>query len=51
MVLTQAAFGQLGWEIQTWDGGSVMEIVNKWWFRVLYSVGVILLFVAILSGK
>ena len=49
--LTHAAFGQLGWEIQTWGGGSVMEIINKWWFRVLYSTGVMFLFVALLSGK
>lgn len=51
MVLTHAGFGQLGWEIQTWPGDSIMEKVNKWWFRTVYSLGVFLLFVAILSNK
>jgi hypothetical protein len=48
MLLTQAAFGQLGWEIQTWGGDSVIEAINKWWFRVLYSFGVIFLFVTMI---
>ncbi len=44
MLLTQSVFGKLGWEVQTWGGGSVMEMINEWWFRIIYSIGVILLF-------
>ncbi len=51
MLLTHAAFGQLGWEIQTHSGKSIIETINKYWFRELYSLGTLLLFIAILSGK
>jgi hypothetical protein len=48
MLLTHSVFGLLGWEIQTWAGGSVIEVINTWWFRILYSIGVILLFLTII---
>ena len=28
-----------GWEIQTYDGGSIVERVNQWLYRGLYCVG------------
>lgn len=48
LILTHAVFGKLGWEIQSFSGDTVLEVVNEWWFRVLYSIGIILLFIAMM---
>ncbi len=40
--LTLVAWGVLGrsgWEIQSWKGKSPPERFNRWWFEVLYVVG------------
>jgi len=39
-----AIFGKVGWEIQTINGESLPEIINKFWFRLVYTVGAFVLF-------
>ena len=45
-----ATFGQLGWEIQTLDDPTYVEQVNQFWFRIVFSLGMFFLFMAIFIG-
>jgi hypothetical protein len=47
MLLTHTVFNQLGWEL-TWGGNTLLEMMNKWSFRIIYSIGIILLFITML---
>lgn len=44
-----ATLGVLGWEIQTVKGRTLPEELNKFWFRLLYFLGTVLIFVSLLS--
>ena len=44
-----AVLGQLGFEIETWDGNSLPERINKYWFRILMVFGTYLLMVGMLA--
>ncbi|HIE34909.1 MAG TPA: hypothetical protein EYP79_01765 [Campylobacterales bacterium] len=41
-----AIFSKVGWEIQTIKGESLPEIINQFWFRLLYTIGAFFLFLA-----
>lgn len=41
-----SVWGKLGWEIQTWDGETLPEMINKNWSKSLYLSGV---FIGILT--
>jgi len=43
-VILWGLLGQLGWSIQTIGGTSLPEQVNNYWFRILNSIGMFLLF-------
>ena len=45
-VILWGLLGQLGWSIQTIGGTSLPEQVNSYWFRILNSIGIFLLFFA-----
>lgn len=47
-IILWATLGYLGWEIQSWKGETLPEQINRMWFRVLYIVGTLLLFISIL---
>jgi hypothetical protein len=32
-----------GWEIQTWDGQTIEERVNRWIYRTLYFIGTVII--------
>ena len=46
-LLTHSVFHQLGWEL-TFSGDTLLEMMNKWCFRIIYSIGVILLFLTMM---
>jgi hypothetical protein len=41
-----AVLALLGWKIQTWEGQTPAEKLNRWAFRVLNCVGMFFLFVS-----
>ncbi len=43
-LIVWAIFSRVGWEIQTFSGDTLPEIINKFWFRLLYLMGAFLLF-------
>lgn len=47
-LIAHAAFDQLGWQL-TWSQDALIDNMNRWYFRIVYSIGVVLLFVALLK--
>lgn len=50
-IILWATLGYLGWEIQSWDGETLPDQINRIWFRWLYIAGTLLLFISILYFK
>lgn len=50
-LILMGTYGQLGWEIQTINGNSHIEMVNKYWFRGMFGLGMFLLFASILVNR
>lgn len=46
LLFVSAGIGRLGWEIQTWNGNTPEEKLNKWIFLVSTGLAGFLLFVA-----
>lgn len=48
--LLWAVMGLSGWEIQTYDGDTLPEQANDWWYRGVYYIGMGFLFIAIIKS-
>ncbi len=48
LLLTHTAFNQLAWEF-TWGNDSLLDFMNKWSFRIYYSIGILILFYTLLK--
>lgn len=48
MLVSHAVFDQLSW-YTTWGGKSLIDVMNRWYFRIIYSIGVILLLMALMQ--
>lgn len=46
-ILLWATLGKQGWDIQTFDGRTVPEVLNRWVYRSLYVLGSIVLAAAV----
>jgi hypothetical protein len=51
VLLLTAGIGRLGWEIQTWGGGTPPESLDQWIFLVLSLLGTVLLVFEYLVGR
>jgi hypothetical protein len=47
VLLSLSVFGRLGWNIQTWSGNSLIERLDKKWFQITYSFGILLFFISV----
>ena len=46
-----AVIGRPGWELQTWSGKTLPELVGHGWFKTTYSVGIYLLALSMLLSS